>query len=141
MPKGEGCFSGHRNLIEKEAAELLRQFWSVLAAQSLVLVPVQSPRYHGSEFELGRARVEPGAICVSTGREDPAELIHDLKQARGKRFHPITILSNRLSCNFSRDLPRFLFRHHRFHNVLELVRTLNLVRIIVGSQVKAAAVM
>ncbi len=125
-------------MIEKEAAELLREFWSVLAAQSLVLVPVQSPRYHRNEFELGW---EPGAICVSTEREDTAELIHDLKQARGKRFHPITILSNRLSCNFSRDLPRFLFRHHRFHNVLELVRTLNLVRIIVGSQVKAAAVM
>jgi O-acetylhomoserine (thiol)-lyase len=46
-------------------------------------MPVYSWHYRMNELELWRAGEKPGTIRVSIGREDAADLIHDLKQALG----------------------------------------------------------
>jgi methionine-gamma-lyase len=54
---------------------------SLGGVESLVVLPIYTSHYNMSLAELRGAGVEPGAVRVSVGLEDPADLIEDLRQA------------------------------------------------------------
>jgi cystathionine beta-lyase/cystathionine gamma-synthase len=54
---------------------------SLGGVESLIMLPLYSSHYGMSAKELAAVGVTPGTIRLSTGLEDPADLIADLKQA------------------------------------------------------------
>lgn len=56
---------------------------SLGGVESLVVLPMYTSHYRMSPAELKAAGVAPGTVRVSTGLEDPQDLIADLRQALG----------------------------------------------------------
>jgi methionine-gamma-lyase len=75
----KGGLSAARRFCDRVQIFLLAA--SLGGVESLVILPIFTSHYNMSAQELRGAGVEPGAVRVSVGLEDPADLIEDLRQA------------------------------------------------------------
>lgn len=91
MPKGFGGLmafevSGGRNAAKK-VLENLKLFWhapNIGESRSLVIHPASTTHGQMTKDELKKAGISQGTLRLSIGREDPRDLIYDLKQALSK---------------------------------------------------------
>jgi methionine-gamma-lyase len=75
----KGGLAGARRFCDRVRIFLLAA--SLGGVESLVVLPMYTSHYKMSAAELRAAGVDPGAVRVSVGLEDPADLIEDLRQA------------------------------------------------------------
>lgn len=91
LPKGFGGLmafevSGGRNAAKK-VLENLKLFWhapNIGESRSLVIHPATTTHGQMTKDELKKAGISQGTLRLSVGREDPRDLIYDLKQALSK---------------------------------------------------------
>ncbi|HLD34849.1 MAG TPA: PLP-dependent transferase, partial [Patescibacteria group bacterium] len=88
MPKGFGGLmafeikGGKRDA--KKVLESLRLFWhapNIGESRSLVIHPATTTHGQLTKEELAKAGITQGILRLSIGREDPIDLIEDLRQA------------------------------------------------------------
>lgn len=91
MPKGFGGLMAFELNDGLEAAkvvlESLKLFWhapNIGESRSLVIHPASTTHGQMSDEELAKAGIGQGTLRLSVGREDPRDLIYDLKQALAK---------------------------------------------------------
>jgi methionine-gamma-lyase len=75
----KGGLAGARRFCDRVRIFLLAA--SLGGVDSLVVLPMYTSHYKMSAAELRAAGVDPGAVRVSVGLEDPDDLIEDLRQA------------------------------------------------------------
>ncbi len=75
----KGGLAGARRFCDRVRIFLLAA--SLGGVESLVVLPMYTSHYRMSAAELRAAGVDPGAVRVSVGLEDPDDLIEDLRQA------------------------------------------------------------
>ena len=91
MPNGFGCLmafevkGGQREA--KKVLESLELFWhaaNIGESKSLVIHPATTTHGQMTAEELAAAGITQGTLRLSIGREDPLDLVYDLKQALKK---------------------------------------------------------
>jgi cystathionine beta-lyase/cystathionine gamma-synthase len=75
----KGGLTAARRLCDRTRIFLLAA--SLGGVESLVVLPMYTSHFRMGTVELAAAGVQPGAVRVSVGLEDPADLLADLRQA------------------------------------------------------------
>src|SRR6266576_385886 len=75
----KGGLAAARRLCDRTRIFLLAA--SLGGVESLVVLPMYTSHFRMGTVELAAAGVQPGAVRVSVGLEDPADLLADLRQA------------------------------------------------------------
>jgi cystathionine beta-lyase/cystathionine gamma-synthase len=75
----KGGLAAARRLCDRTRIFLLAA--SLRGVESLVVLPMYTSHFRMGTVELAAAGVQPGAVRVSVGLEDPADLLADLRQA------------------------------------------------------------